>query len=604
MQILDHLACYTMFHISNPTTIGENGIALLSFFDMGHYAYTPDVLFIPAFSLFVLIYRFITVKDNVLKYKFVLIALVYISVFYFYIVLVFGGSTKDSLNYMFSLATLYLIVVLYRISFINHVLGFRNTLKLLRRMFFEYVLFGIIVSAFFILFFLALPYNLVVFAILGSVTILLLYFAQALVRKKNQASFVRDTAEVTLGNFFTNIDYTGNKEKNLRSFTEMVEEVFDASGIEFFVVEEDELRIAHSSRDFYDVKLHLNTSLFKALSHTELTVLSRSDLENDKALFDIHEELENAFSYFNSHAMIVLHGERSIIGIISLGEKKLSIHYSDYDVELMRYFYPNFFVFGYYLQTSRKESLMGIISREIEFSGQVTNSIYKNIDKIHNPTLDVGYLSRSLRNLGGDFIDIIHLNDEKHMLVVGDVSGRGLNASMCMIILKSFIRSFVKETEDLIALISKLNSFIKHNLPRGIFFAGTFMIFDSSTNMLYYVNCGVPGIFLYTKSYNNVIEIQGEGKVLGFVENISELITVKEMQLHAGDIVLTCSDGVTDSLSLRGELYGKKRIENVLLENMLYPSQNICQFLYDDLQSFTAKGISDDVSVLLLKLLG
>jgi len=129
------------------------------------------------------------------------------------------------------------------------------------------------------------------------------------------------------------------------------------------------------------------------------------------------------------------------------------------------------------------------------------------------------------------------------------------------------------------------------------------MIIDFHDNVLYYVNCGIPGIFLYTEVYNNIIEIQGDGKVLGFVKNVASLLKVRKIKLSPGDIIVTCTDGLTDSVSLRGEFYGKKRIQNILLENRSYSADKITQFICDDLLGFTAKGIQDDVSVVTLKIL-
>ncbi len=571
-------------------------------FDLGHYAYTPYIFILPLLSILILVLRSIFTKDMVLKFKLILIIFVFASLFFFYIILVFGGSYKRSFNYLFSLVTLYTILLLYRISLISHVSSMRRAYNYLKTFFFEYMLFAVVVTFVFIVFFYALSINLAIFSILGLMVILLLFFGQALARKKNKSTFIQDVAHVVLGNFFTNIDYNQDRTDLLNSFSSMLTKVFDASGIEYFILEGEELHVVHSTRNFYTPKLSIHSKLYTDFCQSKVSVISKTSLNTEKQFFDVHDELESFMSYSNSYNLILLHGERHLIGIISFGPKMRSVHYSKHDESVMKYFYTNFFVFGYYLQISMKETLMKIISREIEFSGQVTESVYKNVDPINNLSIDLGYLSRSPRNLGGDFIDLIRLTDTRHMFVIGDVSGRGLNASMCMIILKSFIRTFLRDSSDFIGLLNKLNSFIKHNLPRGTFFAGTFIIYDSSNSMLYYVNCGVPGIFLYTKSYNNVIEIQGEGKVLGFVDNISELLTVKKIQLNKGDVILTCSDGVTDSLSLRGEEYGKRRIEKLLQENRSFPAQNICSFLFDDLQSFTAKGITDDVSILVLKI--
>ncbi len=579
----------------------ENNSFLL--FNLGHYAFTPYAFILPGSSLLILLIRSFTVKDNVVRFRLIVISFVYISIFVLLVILVFEGTSKNSFNYMYSLATLYIVLVLYRILLINHVPSIKKAMKVAKTFFWEYMIFALFITIAFIFFFHALAVNLVLYSLLGSITIFLLFYAQALVRKKNKATFIRDTAEVTLGNFFSNIDYSSGKEVLFTSFCSMLSTVFEASEVDFFVVEGDELHITQSTRKSYSQKLSLKSKVFSTICRSEIPVISRDSFQYENELIAVRNELEALFEYCNSQAMIIMHGERSIVGLISLGEKERSIRYSLHDLDLMRFFYPNFFVFGYYLQTSIKESLMNVIAREIKFSGQVTESIYKNIDKVQHKSIDTGFISKSLRNLGGDFIDSIRLTDDRHMFVVGDVSGRGLNASMCMIILKSFIRTFLSESSDFLILVNKLNNFIKHNLPRGTFFAGTFMIYDNTDKVLYYINCGVPAIFLYSKAYNNVIEIQGEGKVLGFVEDVTRLLSIKKIQLQEGDVVLTCTDGITDSLSLRGEEYGKRRIENVLFENKLFPAQNICTFAYDDLQSFTAKGVSDDVSILVIKII-
>ncbi len=597
---------YSFFYIdidvaSNVSAnILNTGNTFLHLINLKQYSYTPYAIVVPACSISILIIRSFLVSNTVLRYKCAAIVCVYISVFFFYAILVFGGISKQPLNYLFSFVTLYLLLVLYRVYLINHVISLKKGIKAIKKFGIEYMAFALVVAIVFTMFYLLLSVNLGLFGAIGALLIFLLFYAQAIARKKNKDTFIRDIADVALGNYFKQIDYMVEKETLIQSFQNMLQNVFDATNTEFYVLEGEELHAVYSSRNFLDSKINVQNDFFLKLYEKQITVITPDIIwEND----ELQKDADTLFKYCDSHAIILMHGDRNIIAMISFAEKARSIDYSSHDIYLMKYFYSNFFVFGYYLQTTMKESLMNVIAREIEYSGQVTASIYKNIDAIQHKTIDSGYLSKSLRNVGGDFIDLIRLTENRHMFVVGDVSGRGLNASMCMIILKSFIRTFLAESSDFSELIHTLNAFIKHNLPRGTFFAGTFMIFDKTDNMVYYINCGVPGIFLYSKSYNNVIEIQGEGKVLGFIDNIKDLISIKKIQLNAGDVILTCSDGITESLSLRGEEYGKRRIENLLLENRLFPAQNICTFLYDDVQAFTAKGITDDVSILILKIL-
>jgi serine phosphatase RsbU (regulator of sigma subunit) len=186
---------------------------------------------------------------------------------------------------------------------------------------------------------------------------------------------------------------------------------------------------------------------------------------------------------------------------------------------------------------------------------------------------------------------------------MGDVSGKGLNASMSMVILKSVLRTFLTETSDFKKLVVKVNLFIKNNLPKGTFFAGVFGLIDFDTNTMYYINCGVPSMFLYTASYNNAIEIQGDGKVLGFVRDITKYLKVKKITLNPQDIILMTTDGLVDSTNLRGERFGKDRVQRLLLDNRSYPAGRMAQFLCDSLTEFVSRELEDDITVLVFKYL-
>ena len=198
---------------------------------------------------------------------------------------------------------------------------------------------------------------------------------------------------------------------------------------------------------------------------------------------------------------------------------------------------------------------------------------------------------------------MILLPRNAYISVIGDLSGKGINASMSMVIVKSLIRTFLTETKDFKELVQKINFFIRTNLPKGTFMSGIFMLLDFSDNTLYYINCGIPALFMYSQAYNNVIEIQGEGRVLGFVKNIDKLLKVKKVKLNPGDIVFGCTDGLIESKSLRGEPFGKERIQKSIMENLAYPADRMAQFMHSSLIEFTSKELEDDVSVLAIKYL-
>lgn len=344
-------------------------------------------------------------------------------------------------------------------------------------------------------------------------------------------------------------------------------------------------------------------TLFEELLNMDRNIVIYSELETQHSLAPVKDKLEKFFKDTESDALFILNEGRDVHGLILLGMKTSMDHYRDYDLQAFTKLYSYFFVFGYYMRNIANKEIIGTVNRELRMSSQIIASIQENIDPVENPKLDAGYIMVPAHNIGGEFVDMIRLTATRHLFVVGDLSGKGIAASMSMVILKSIIRSFLSEVHDFKQLVVKVNSFIRYNLQKGTIFAGMFAIVDFEKDEMYYINCGIPTMLLYTEAYNNVIEIQGSGHILGFVSDISPYISVKQTKFNRNDIVLVCTDGLIDSHSLRGEQYGKDRIQRNLVANVMYPAQRMARFAYDGLMKFMSKEMEDDVSVLVLKYL-
>lgn len=347
-----------------------------------------------------------------------------------------------------------------------------------------------------------------------------------------------------------------------------------------------------------------SAKLRETLMNNEIYILFREEIESNYILQPLSEELNKIFFETETEALIVLHEGHHVLGYLLLGPKRTGSSYDEYDKHVLEKFYSYFFVFGYYMKNIANASVIGTVNREIRMSSQIITSIQENMDYIKNPKVDVGYLMVPAHNIGGEFVDLIRLNNTSHIMVIGSLSGKGISASMSMVILKSIIRTFLADTHDFKKLIQKINSFIRFNLPRGTFFSGLFCLIDFATDTMYYVNCGIPTMLEYSKTYNNVIEIQGKGYILGFVKDITPLIKVKQIKLVSGDMLAISTNGLINSHSLRGEQFGKERIKQTIMDNYTYPSNRIARFTFDNLQKFMSKELEDDITMLVVKYLG
>jgi len=365
----------------------------------------------------------------------------------------------------------------------------------------------------------------------------------------------------------------------------------------------NELSVAYTSNE-NNFTVNINSRFIDVLLNTNTFILFKEDVAVNHELQEVRAELDELFIKSKSEAIIVMNEGRHVLGIIFLGEKRTGGSYDDYDKVVFTKLYSYFFVFGYYMKNIANASVVGTVNREIRMSAQIITSIQENMDYLNNPKMDAGYLMVPAHNIGGEFVDMIHLTATRHIFVIGSVSGKGISASMSMVIMKSIIRTYLATTHDFKKLVQKVNEFIRFNLPKGTFFAGLFCLMDFKTDTLYYINCGIPTMLLYTQAYSNVIEIQGKGYVLGFVKNIMPIAKVKQMHLNPGDIVGVSTNGLIDSHSLRGEQFGKDRLKQAITDNFMYPASRMVSFAMDSLKHFMSKELESDITMLFLKYMG
>ncbi len=586
-----------------PITI--EGVPQLTWMDLYYVVYIGFLPFIGALSLLI---KIATGANVVYKQQ---------TLFNFFSVLIVWGSfgllywaSKSFPSFamydtLFTAGLVLMVLMLYKSVTLSEAFDVKTALVSLAKFFYTF-LFEAILAGLLFAFLLPLKED-------QSSRFVLLYIAGVLIilfvgynlakfingRNKNYDSKYSRRLEEKLAN----IDYEDSSDVVTQNVVNILQETLDTSSVEIFIeLKERFLSVAYSSSGL-EIELPLDTNAFDLLLNANRSVVFKSHIESDHIYQGVQNELNGLFEKTKSEALILLREGRHIFGVLFLGAKRNGGAYSDYDFETFQNLYSYFFVIGYYMKNIANESVVGTVIRELQMSGQIIQSIQENIDIINNPKVDVGYISVSAHNLGGEFVDFIRLTDERYIMVIGDVSGKGINASMSMVILKSLIRTFLSETKDFKELVQKVNYFIRMNLPKGTFLAGLFALVDFRENTMYYINCGVPALFMYNQAYNNVIEIQGDGRILGFVKDVSKAVKVKKVKLNPGDIIVACTDGLIDSESLRGEPFGKDRVQKSIHENMAYPADKMAKFLHSELLEFTSKELEDDLSVIAVKYL-
>ena len=172
--------------------------------------------------------------------------------------------------------------------------------------------------------------------------------------------------------------------------------------------------------------------------------------------------------------------------------------------------------------------------------------------------------------VGGDFYDVFSVSDGNTALVVGDLSGKGLEAAAQVATVRNMLRAYAYNRATLSEAVTELNRVIaKNGLLKG--FATLFIgVYDNGSGTLTYVNCGQEPALLRRSSTGRVEPLLPTGPVLGsFVGAIFEEQTVS---LSPRDAVALFSDGLTEIGPTRKNMLGIEGV-TALLEGCVIPAE-------------------------------
>lgn len=160
--------------------------------------------------------------------------------------------------------------------------------------------------------------------------------------------------------------------------------------------------------------------------------------------------------------------------------------------------------------------------------------------------------------LGGDFYDFIPLPDDNVGVVIADVSGKGVPASLIMATVRAALRAQVDNVYYLYEAIRRINVMLCRDTRMGEFVTLFYGVLDARNRRFTYCNAGHPPGLVYR--HGNVIELANENMVLGV--DPEQIYQQSFMDLQPGDLLLLYTDGLPDAMNFADETYGRQRLVN------------------------------------------
>ena len=214
------------------------------------------------------------------------------------------------------------------------------------------------------------------------------------------------------------------------------------------------------------------------------------------------------------------------------------------------------------------------------------------------PGLEVALCFHPARELGGDLYDFLTYGKERHVLAVGDVSGKGAPAALYGAMASGILRSLAPQKLSPPDLLRRLSLVLLERKIEGHFITLTYAIWEPRTKTLRLANAGMPLPLLVRKGQCR--PIRAEGIPLGLLEHAQ--YQEVSVGLESGDLFAMFSDGIVEAANTKYEEFGPRRLENVLRQNFHRSPQEIIDTLFEEVREFEqGRPPRDDQTIVLLR---
>ncbi len=242
------------------------------------------------------------------------------------------------------------------------------------------------------------------------------------------------------------------------------------------------------------------------------------------------------------------------------------------------------------------------MSEELSIASSIQQSVLpKSIPKI--PFLDTVAKTRSAEEIGGDSFAITPHNDN-FFIYIGDVTGHGAPAGLVMMITNTLFEVLLPKANKTNDLAASINKLLKPRVNSTMFMTTVFFRFDPNEKRMFYTGCGHEHILVYRADEGVTEVITTGGIALAMAEDIEKIVEEKEIKLKPNDVVVLYSDGITEAINEKQELFGLERLTACVTKyGHMGDSLKIFEAISKDVTEFVSETIqNDDMTLICMRL--
>ncbi len=222
------------------------------------------------------------------------------------------------------------------------------------------------------------------------------------------------------------------------------------------------------------------------------------------------------------------------------------------------------------------------------------------------PGLDIAALNLPALEIGGDYYDVITIDNDHVGFTIADVSGKGIPGAILMSICRSVLRAISANEVRPLNVVKQLNHIISPDISEEMFVTMNYLCFQRSTRELSVTRAGHEKTIIFRRESRQFEFVDSEGIALGLLDTaiFDQKLREKKVELQTGDIILLYTDGITEAMNADGDEWGLERFLEVVKLVADENAREILDAVHHRVLRFMGEtGQYDDMTLLAVKVL-
>ena len=243
--------------------------------------------------------------------------------------------------------------------------------------------------------------------------------------------------------------------------------------------------------------------------------------------------------------------------------------------------------------------------KALALAGEVQKSLLpQSKPDVHG--LDVAGRNVSCDEIGGDYFDFLWRRenpDGPFSVVVGDITGHGVDSALLMTSARAFLRMRASQPGTISEIVSAMNSHLTHDvLETGRFMTLFYLTVDPHKDRIDWVRAGHDPAILYDPQKDAFVELKGTGVALG-VNDAFIYTENRHAGLTNGQVIAIGTDGIWEAFNKKGAMFGKKRFKDIIRKNAGAGADDILNAVYNEINQFAeGQKTEDDITLVIIKI--